>query len=129
MELIPILIFQDSVKPKSIHGTNDDVTSFKEAAAPKTTSRKHKIEESKKPRKDNKEPRLTSKTPLFNDDFYEVEEILDYTKQSNGIEKVLIRWKGYSPDDDTWEPVSSLNKVLQKEVKQIWARKAKASKQ
>ena len=97
-------------------------------AEPKTTSRKHKIDETEKPRKDNKEPRVTSKKPKFDDDFYDVEEILDYAKQSNGIEKVLIRWKGYSPDDDTWEPVSSLNKVLKKEVKEKWANKARASK-
>lgn len=38
---------------------------------------------------------------------YEVERILD-TEQKDGKIKYLVRWKGYGPNDDTWEPVKNL---------------------
>ncbi|KXN82721.1 hypothetical protein AN958_02234 [Leucoagaricus sp. SymC.cos] len=33
---------------------------------------------------------------------YEVEKIIKYKRTPQGI-KYLIRWKGYSPSDDTWK--------------------------
>lgn len=123
-ELISILIFQSSVKQKRTH---DDVIPLEKGES-KTASQKHKIAETEKPKNDNKQPRQTSKIPKYSDDFYEVEDILDYKKHSNGVEKVLIRWKGYTSDDDTWEPLSSLNKVLKLEVKEKWANKVNGNK-
>jgi RNase H-like domain found in reverse transcriptase/Reverse transcriptase (RNA-dependent DNA polymerase)/Integrase zinc binding domain/Chromo (CHRromatin Organisation MOdifier) domain/Retroviral aspartyl protease len=38
---------------------------------------------------------------------YEVERILDTEWKDNEI-KYLVRWKGYEPNDDTWEPVTNL---------------------
>lgn len=39
---------------------------------------------------------------------YEVEKIID-DKIVGGKYQYLIRWKGYSPDEDTWESESTLN--------------------
>uniref|UniRef100_A0A8D0CA49 M-phase phosphoprotein 8 n=1 Tax=Salvator merianae TaxID=96440 RepID=A0A8D0CA49_SALMN len=41
------------------------------------------------------------------DDVYEVEKILD-VKTEDGKILYKVRWKGYSPDDDTWEPEEHL---------------------
>ncbi|XP_055300145.1 uncharacterized protein LOC129567354 [Sitodiplosis mosellana] len=111
-----------SVKQKTTHGTSVDEKSS-EKAEPKVASRKHKLDEPQQPKKDNKEPRQTNKKPKMEDAFYDVDEILDYTKQSDGIEMVLIRWKGYSSADDSWEPLSSLNETLKREVKEKWTSK------
>ncbi|KAJ6662366.1 hypothetical protein lerEdw1_012530 [Lerista edwardsae] len=41
------------------------------------------------------------------DDVFEVEKILDW-KIEGGKTLYKVRWKGYSPDDDTWEPEAHL---------------------
>lgn len=38
---------------------------------------------------------------------YEVEHIVDHKSSKNGT-KYLIRWKGYTAVDDTWEPEKNL---------------------
>ena len=43
-----------------------------------------------------------------NDTEYDVERILD-KRTRKGITEYKIRWKGYSDEDDTWEPTSHLN--------------------
>jgi transposase InsO family protein len=43
-----------------------------------------------------------------NDAEYEVEKILD-KRTRKGVTEYKIRWKGYSNEDDTWEPTSHLN--------------------
>ena len=40
-------------------------------------------------------------------DFYEVEEILDSRTRHRKVE-YLVHWKGYNPDDRTWEPFDNL---------------------
>lgn len=39
---------------------------------------------------------------------YEVEKIIHHRKFSNGNVEYLVRWKGYGPDDDTWEKEKNL---------------------
>ena len=44
----------------------------------------------------------------ISDDTYEVEAILD-KRTNKGTTEYKIRWKGYSENDDTWEPQEHLN--------------------
>jgi hypothetical protein len=41
---------------------------------------------------------------------YEVEKILD-SKLENGQRKYLVKWTGYDPTENTWEPKSSFNSL------------------
>jgi hypothetical protein len=40
-----------------------------------------------------------------------VEAILAHQKQPDGTLRWLVRWDGYSPEHDTWEPYSHLKDV------------------
>ena len=42
---------------------------------------------------------------------YEVEDLLDHRLVKRGRkyrEEFLVRWRGYGPESDTWEPKSNL---------------------
>ena len=39
---------------------------------------------------------------------WEVEEILDIKYTKSGDRKFLVRWKGFSEAEDTWEPAQHL---------------------
>ena len=41
---------------------------------------------------------------------YEVEKILD-SRLENGQRKYLVKWTGYDPTENTWEPRSSFNSL------------------
>src|SRR5882757_9950008 len=41
---------------------------------------------------------------------YEVEEILNVQKQGKKNLSYLVHWKGYTHEEDTWEPLENLNK-------------------
>jgi hypothetical protein len=43
----------------------------------------------------------------FLQDVYEVDRIIDHRGEGDNRE-YRIRWKGYGPEEDTWEPVSNL---------------------
>lgn len=113
--------------------SSSTVVSMTKTEEPTVASRKRKNDEPLEPKKGNKEPKISNKKPDETDDeLYDVEEILDYKRQKNGTEMVLIRWKGYSSGDDSWEPIDSLNDALDDDVNKLrekWARKASANKQ
>ncbi len=44
--------------------------------------------------------------------FFQVEQVLARRKNKQGNIEYLIRWKGYSPEWDTWEPLSGLGSAL-----------------
>ena len=44
---------------------------------------------------------------------WEVEKILD-SRQRHGKNKFLVRWKGYSQGDNTWEPEENLHNAGKK---------------
>lgn len=52
------------------------------------------------------------------DEDFEVEKLLNHKKQK-GKRLFLVRWKGFGPDADTWEPEANLNceKILQNYLK------------
>jgi len=67
--------------------------------------KKHEIDKTETPdrvQQATELPRIDSKTKEF-----EVEKILD-KKGSGRTLKYRVRWVGYSPDEDTWEPLSHL---------------------
>jgi transposase InsO family protein len=59
---------------------------------------------------------------LEGEDEYEVEHILDHRHvKSHRTYEFLVRWAGYSPEHDTWEPEANL-KNAPNVLKEYWAR-------
>jgi hypothetical protein len=56
------------------------------------------------------------------EEVYEVKDVLD-RRIKNGNEEYLIRWKGYGPADDSWEPRKNLNN-LEDKIKLLQGRDA-----
>lgn len=74
----------------------DEPVAKKSSKSPKKEKKEKKEKKDKKPKKEKSEQD------------YEVQLIVD-EKKEKGETKFLVRWKGWSPDSDTWEPESSLN--------------------
>ena len=53
----------------------------------------------------------------IDDNYYEVEKIID-RRIKKGKKEYLIKWKGYSENESTWEPLSHL-KYIQEHVKEF----------
>jgi hypothetical protein len=41
-------------------------------------------------------------------EYYEIEQILDH-RTYYGKKQYLVRWKGYGPEDDSWEPIANVH--------------------
>jgi hypothetical protein len=68
-----------------------------------------------KPSPESLGPRAPSQPPpeiIDNEEEYEVESILDH-QHRNRRKEYLIKWKGYSREQSTWEPESSLTHCKQ----------------
>ncbi|XP_011310703.1 heterochromatin protein 1 [Fopius arisanus] len=68
----------------------------------------------KKVEKKGKKPKKTNNVKKENNAKednaeYEVERIIDVYFKKNGKREFLIRWKGFKPSEDTWEPEDNLN--------------------
>ena len=48
------------------------------------------------------------KSKTLQSDEYEVEKIVDY-REIKSVQQYLVKWKGYSDDENTWEPEANLN--------------------
>lgn len=89
----------------------------------KDSQSKKKVEAASKPHRQRQE---TTEEPkqFVEPDFYEVDYLRDYRKSKSGKEEVLVHWKGFSSDEDTWEPVKNLNSELKKDVELLRLRLA-----
>ena len=74
--------------------------------------------------------KTVEEAPEFEEDDLEVEKILDKVVYEDGKVYYLLRWKGYGPADDTWEPPENLacEDLIEEFEKQRHAAKAKEKK-
>ncbi|XP_014368867.2 chromobox protein homolog 1 [Papilio machaon] len=84
----------DDKSPDDTSDVEKKPDSSKKGKSKKTKSKKKKATKAKKADEDEEE--------------YEVEEVID-SKRIRGKLYYLIRWKGYSADNDTWEPENTLS--------------------
>ena len=59
-----------------------------------------------KPYKGHKQSETPFPKPTM-DDEYEIESILAHRTTSTGARKYLVKWKGYTYEESTWEPASN----------------------
>lgn len=60
----------------------------------------------------------SSKKAAASAHYYEVDNLIDF-KMVKGKEIVLVHWKGYTSDYDSWEPVTNMNEKLQVDVAKL----------
>jgi Chromo (CHRromatin Organisation MOdifier) domain len=51
-------------------------------------------------------------TPRLEETEYVVERILDHSANEEGRKILKIRWAGFTPEDDTWEPIENIPEGL-----------------
>ena len=54
------------------------------------------------------QPRIENYDDACDDELYDLEDILD-SQRIDGELHYLVHWKGYSHDEDSWEPVTAIN--------------------
>jgi hypothetical protein len=61
---------------------------------------------------------------------YIVEKVLAYRVYAKGVKEYLLKWKGYSDSDNSWEPYDNLNDALKHYIDKnpidVWQRKRKS---
>lgn len=72
-----------------------------------------------------KRQRKNTKPKANRSHYYEVDYLVDIRTLENGNEQALVRWKGYSSEDDTWEPISNLNEHLMENVNELREKRAR----
>ena len=62
------------------------------------------------PAKPHGKPGGIQRTPLHACDKSANQDLYDIIaeRQEKGVPKYLVRWKGFGPEDDTWEPIEHL---------------------
>ncbi|XP_034249602.1 chromobox protein homolog 3 isoform X2 [Thrips palmi] len=78
----------------------------KKTASPKGKKRVNSAEPKTKPLKKAKSSDPTNDD---SDAEYEVSKIMDYVELKDGTRQFLVRWKGFSAKQNTWEPEANLN--------------------
>ena len=99
-------------------------------SSPSTSASHHKVasqspdkaqsqsEDIRERRKPNREFRRQSRRKAAHDQRrYEIGGLVDAGIDDNGNELYKVRWAGYGPADDTWEPASNLPSALVREYK------------
>jgi hypothetical protein len=60
---------------------------------------------------------------------YVVEKVLAYRVNAKGVKEYLLKWKGYSDSDNSWEPYDNLNAALRHYIDRnpvdVWHRERK----
>ncbi|XP_050563973.1 chromobox protein homolog 1-like isoform X2 [Spodoptera frugiperda] len=89
----------DEKEPESESTDNVEINESVTTSSIKESSKKGKAKNKTKKKKSEKK---------VTEEEYEVEKIVD-SKRIKGKLHYLIRWKGYSADNDTWEPENTLS--------------------
>ena len=89
-----------------------------------TRTRKSKNTKGEKPKRTRK-VKMAWEDDDESDDIYEVEEILDQRQLTSGIQ-YLVKWKGYTEDDNTWEPDHHVRDTAPEALKEFMTKKRSA---
>ncbi|GLH07058.1 Heterochromatin protein 1 [Gryllus bimaculatus] len=110
----------------------------------KKVAKESKSKGAKKPKKEPSSPQPKKKQRVVEpvaeeggEKVYEVEKVVEVHFKKNGEREFLIRWKGFTTEDDTWEPEANLNcpelieKFMQKveKAKEVTMRELRANPQ
>jgi hypothetical protein len=62
--------------------------------------------------------------PTFEQESYEIDKIIDHEETDKGM-RYLVRWKNYSPEEDSWEPEDCFDDYGV--IHQYWSRQEQAA--